>query len=76
MVNRLVNDHRKRPLVEVKRKLKQKRKDLEIEAVGVATASMIRRGVTVQSAVQIGKETEAELTIPVTTTRVMTVLKR
>jgi transposase len=76
LVNRLVNDHRKRPLVVMKRQLKQQRKQLEIEAVSLATSSMIRRGVIVESAAQIVKETEAELTVPVTNTRVKTVLKR
>ena len=62
--------------MQVKRQLKQKRKDLETEAVGVATASMVRRGAIIESAVRIAKEVEAELTVPVTTTRVRTVLKR
>ena len=44
--------------------------------MGVATASMIRRGAVVDSAAQIAKETEADTTIPVTTTRVRTVIKR
>ena len=60
----------------MKRQLKQRRKDLEIDAVGLATASMIRRGVVVDSAAQIAKEAEADTTIPVTTTRVRTVIKR
>jgi DNA-binding transcriptional regulator LsrR (DeoR family) len=76
LINRLVNDHRKRPLVVVKRQLKQRRKDLETEAVGVATASMVLRGTIIESAVQIVKEVEAESTVPVTTTRVRTVLKQ
>ena len=49
---------------------------MEIEAVSLATASMVRRGVIVESAVQIGKEIEAEFTVPVSNIRVKTVLKR
>ena len=56
LVNHLVNRHKKTPLMEVKRQLKQQRKDSEVEAVAVATASMIRRGAIIESAAQIAKE--------------------
>ena len=44
--------------------------------MGVATASMIRRGAIIESAAQIAKEAEADMAISVAPTRIKTVLKQ
>lgn len=59
----------------MKRQIKQHRKDLEMKAVGITTASMIRRGAIIDNSVQIAKETEVDMTIKVTPKKVKSVIK-
>ena len=46
-----------------------------MKAVGITTASMIRRGAIIDNSVQIAKETEVDMTIKVTPKKVKSVIK-